>query len=143
MSGDEPPSSPLLSRMATPQYSAKIFTGLIMLVCAFQFALALGAPWGRFAMGGIYPRAYPAGMRVAALAQVGLLAAAAFVVLSRAGLAWPSGHRRSRWLIWVITGALLLGCGLNLMSPSEGERLLWSPVALVLFLSAARVALSR
>lgn len=143
MTGVERVNSTVLDRLVTPQRAGKIFVGLIMLVCAFQLALALGAPWGRFAMGGIYPHAYPPAMRLAALVQIAVLAGAAPVILSRAGLAWRTGCQQARWLTWAITAMLLLGVALNLISPSQGERLLWTPVALGLFLSAARVAFSR
>lgn len=143
MTGVERVNSSVLDRLVTPRRAAKIFVGLIMVICGFQLALALGAPWGRFAMGGIYPHAYPPAMRLAALVQIAVLAGAALVVLSRAGLAWRTGHQQAGWLTWVITGVLLLGFCLNLISPSPGERLLWSPVALGLFLCAARIASSR
>ena len=71
-------------------------------VVVFQLALALGAPWGRFAMGGAFPDRFPPGMRVAALVQGVLLALSVGVVLSRAGLAVPQWAAASVWLIWVV-----------------------------------------
>ncbi len=127
----------------TPEISAKIFAGLMGFVCAFQIALALGTPWARLAMGGAYPLAYPPVMRMVALLIVVLLAASALIILSRAGLAWRSGRRHSRRWAWLITGVLLVGLILNLLSPSQGERLLWAPVTFGLVLTAARVAWSR
>ncbi len=121
--------------------SAKVF-GLIALVCAFQFALALGAPWGRFAMGGAYPDAYPYPMRLIALVQIALLAGAAFVIASACILS-RRGGRRLRWANWAIAVLFLFGFVLNLISPSEGERLLWGPVAFGLALTAGRVAIGR
>ena len=123
--------------------AARVFVGLIGVVCIFQLTLALGAPWARFAMGGAYPDAYPPEMRLVALGQVVLLATTARVVLNRARFAGGSGRRLARGSTWAIAGLFLVGFGLNLISPSEGERLLWAPVALVLSLTAARVAASR
>lgn len=38
-------------------------------VVAFQIAIALGAPWGEYAMGGATPGRFPPPMRVAAVVQ--------------------------------------------------------------------------
>jgi len=42
-------------------------------VVAFQIALAVGAPWGEFAMGGAFPGQFPPALRIAALVQATLL----------------------------------------------------------------------
>lgn len=127
----------------TAQLASRIFTGLILVVAAFQLGLALGAPWGKFAMGGAFPGSYPPAMRIVALAQIGVLFAIALVVLSRAGLALPAWRGASRPLAWGIVGLLAVGVVLNLITPSALERVIWAPVALALFLTALRVALSR
>ena len=112
-------------------------------VAAFQLALALGAPWGQFAMGGAFPGAYPPALRLAAVAQVVVLALLAMVISSRAGLALPALRGASRPLSWGIVALLGLSLLLNLITPSGLERLMWAPVALSLFLTALRVAASR
>lgn len=38
-------------------------------VAAFQLALALGAPWGTYVMGGTFPGSFPPAMRAAARRQ--------------------------------------------------------------------------
>lgn len=111
-------------------------------VIGFQVALALGAPWGRFAMGGAFPGRFPAGMRVAAAAQALLLLAAIGVVLSRAGLALPQWAVASSWLIWAVVAFCLLSTLLNLITPSSAERRLWAPVAIVMLVSSLTVALT-
>lgn len=125
------------------QRAAKFFASLIALVIAFQVALALGAPWGRFAMGGAFPEDFPPAMRVAALVQSVVLAAIALVMLSRAGLAAPRLRTASQWLSWIVVGLTAVAFVLNLVTPSAGERLVWAPVCLALFATALRVALSR
>ena len=50
-------------------------------VIAFQIALAAGAPWGAFAMGGAFPGQFPPALRIGALLQAVLLGALAAVVL--------------------------------------------------------------
>jgi len=127
----------------TPRLAAWIFTGLLAVVALFQLALALGAPWGGLAMGGAFPGTFPPAMRVAALVQIAVLGGVALVVLARAGLTLPAWRPASRWLIWIVVGLLGVGVILNLITPSRMERLIWAPVAILLFLSSLRVALSR
>jgi hypothetical protein len=126
----------------SPQFSARLFAGLMGVVSVFQLALALGAPWGDLAMGGAFPGVYPPGLRVAAFLQIAVLAGIALVVLSRVNLALPAWHATSRWLIWVIVALAAIGVLLNLITPSATERLIWGPVTIVLFITALRTATS-
>src|SRR6185436_2062812 len=88
--------------MPSPRLAAMVFAALTAVVCAFQLALAAGAPWGEYAMGGAFPGVYPPAMRVAAIGQVVILAVVAMVVASRAGLVLPTLRPVSRWLVWVL-----------------------------------------
>jgi hypothetical protein len=126
-----------------PQLAAWVFALLTGVVVLFQLALALGAPWGRYAMGGAFPGVYPPPMRVAAVVQIAILAGVALIVLARADLVLPQWRRASRWLVWVVVAFLGVGVVLNLITPSPMERLIWAPVAVILFLAGLRVALSR
>lgn len=110
-------------------------------VVAFQFALAAGMPWGAYAMGGAFPGQFPPAMRVAAVVQGLVLALLAGVVLARAGLVLHKWERASRWLIWVIVALLALSVLLNFISPSGGERMIWTPVAALLLVCSLFVAL--
>jgi len=121
--------------------AAKVFAGLTTVVVVFQLALALGAPWGAYAMGGAFPGTYPPAMRIAALVQIPILAGVAAIVLARAGVGFP--RWRPQRLAWVVVVLLAVGVVLNLITPSGTERLIWAPVAVLLFLCALRVALSR
>ena len=129
--------------MPSAQLAARVFAGLTAVVILFQLALAAGAPWGSYAMGGAFPGTYPPPMRVAALAQGAILGGVALIVLARAGLVLPGWRRVSRWLVWVVVVLLAVGVVLNLITPSGMERLIWAPVAVVLFLGGLRVATSR
>jgi hypothetical protein len=111
-------------------------------VVAFQIALALGAPWGAYAMGGAIPGRFPPPMRVAALVQGALLAFLAVVALSRAGVALSSLAAAFPWLIWVVVAVAAISVVLNLISRSAGERRIWVPVGLVLLVSSVTVALT-
>jgi hypothetical protein len=129
--------------MITPKTAAGIFGGLIAIVALFQLALAVGAPWGEFAMGGAFPGVFPPAMRVAAFVQIVVLGVVALIVCVRAGLVLPRWQAASRWLTWAVVGLLAVGVVLNLITPSGMERLIWAPVAVLLFLSGLRVAMSR
>ena len=129
--------------MPSPQLAARAFAVLTGLVCLFQLALALGAPWGAYAMGGAFPGTFPPAMRAAAAVQIAILAVIAAVVLSAAGLTIQAWRPVARRMVWIVVALLAVGVVLNLITPSSLERLIWAPVALLLFLSALRVALSR
>ena len=81
--------------------AALVFAIASIGVVAFQIALALGAPWGRFAMGGAFPGRFPPRMRIAAAVQAVLIAVLALVVLSAVGLVLPDLALAFPWLVWV------------------------------------------
>ena len=126
--------------MPSPRLAALVFAGLTALVCLFQLALALGAPWGEFAMGGAFPGAFPPAMRVAALAQIVVLVVVTLVMLSRAGVMLPAWARAARWLAWIIAALLGVGVVLNLITPSAMERAIWGPVSAVTVSNSAIVS---
>lgn len=111
-------------------------------VIAFQLALALGAPWGAYAMGGAFPGRYPPPMRVAALIQAVLIGGLALIVLSAAGLVMPDLAASLAWLVWVPVAISALAVILNSISRSAGERRIWVPVAAVMLISSLLVALA-
>ncbi len=128
----------------TLRRSAAILYAVISFgVIAFQIALAAGAPWGAFAMGGAFPGQFPLALRIGALTQAALLGAMATVVLARAELILPKWNGVSRWLIWIVVVFEALSLFLNLITPSPGERAIWAPVAALLLASSAVVAFSR
>lgn len=122
--------------------AATIYLCVTAGVVAFQFALALGVPWGSYAMGGKFPGRFPPAMRVAAVGQAALLGFMAAVVMARAGLLLSDWAQVSEWLIWVIVAFSAVSVVLNMITPSAGERRIWVPMALVLFTSSLTVALT-
>ena len=122
---------------------AAIINAIVTLaVVAFQVALAAGAPWGTYAMGGAFPGQFPPALRVGAIVQAALLAGMAAVVLARAGLILPGWAWASHWLVWVAIAIAALSLVLNLISPSAGERAVWLPTLALLLISGLIVALS-
>ena len=123
------------------QRVAAIFYAVVSFgIVAFQVALAAGAPWGEFAMGGAFPGQFPPALRIAALVQAALLVGMALVVLARAGVVLPGWSRASRWLVWFVVAFSALSLVLNLLTPSAGERAIWAPAAFLLLLSSGIVA---
>lgn len=115
---------------------------LLAALAVFQVAMALGAPWGRFAWGGQHERELPTGLRVASAVSILLYALFAVVLLDRVDVldAWPDSV--SRVSAWVLFGYFSLGVVMNGISRSRGERMLMTPTVLVLALCTLVVALS-
>ena len=128
--------------MNRPRAAAILYVIVSLAVVAFQVALAAGAPWGAYAMGGAFPGQFPPPLRVAALVQAALLVGLAAIVLARAGLIRPRWARASRWLIWFVVAFAVVSSTLNLITPSAGERAIWAPVAFLLLISSVAVAFS-
>ncbi|WP_124113560.1 hypothetical protein [Paenibacillus xylanexedens] len=122
--------------------SAIVFTVLILVVILFQVALAVGVPWGDYAMGGKFPGKYPISMRFTCIVQIAILAFIDTIVLSKAGLLWPQWSVFARTAIWFIVGYLVLGTILNLITRSVWERRIWAPVTLLMLISSVIVAMS-
>ena len=120
-----------------------VYAAATAVVAAFQIALALGAPWGAYAMGGAFPGQFPPALRIAALVQAGILIGLAGIVLARAGIGLKGWGRVARWMVWVAVAFSAVSLVLNLITPSAGERMLWAPVALVLFVCSLLVATGR
>lgn len=128
--------------MALRRGAAILYTIISFLVIAFQIALAGGAPWGAYAMGGAFPGQFPPALRIAAIVQAAVLAGMAAIVLARAGFALPAWSPASRWLIWLVVAFAAISFILNLITPSAGERAIWAPVAFLLLISSTIVAFS-
>jgi hypothetical protein len=96
---------------------------LLVLVGAFQAALALGAPFGAAAWGGVHAGVLPVERRwwsAAAVPVYGCIAR--FVASSR-----PTRVRRPALAVLAVLFAI--GALLNAASPSWVERAVWVPVA--------------
>ena len=122
--------------------AAIIFVALLGLLVVVQLALALGAPWGRFAWGGQHTGVLPAGYRIGSIVGVLGYGFIGSIALDPAGLiSWyPGGF--SQVAMWVVFGVLALGVLMNAISRSKSERYAMTPVALALAILAFLVALS-
>ncbi|MCE7983344.1 MAG: hypothetical protein DYG89_19395 [Caldilinea sp. CFX5] len=122
------------------QTAAIVFSLVTVGVILFQLALAAGAPWGEYAMGGAYPGRFPPALRIAALIQAALLAGLMAVILKRAGLIATKRLSSVRKLAWVVVAYMVVAFVLNMITPSAGERAIWAPVTLVLLVCSVVVA---
>jgi hypothetical protein len=128
--------------MNVPAAAAIVFAIATAVVVAFQIGLALGAPWGRYAMGGAYPGQFPPRLRVGAVIQAGLLVVLAVIVLSHAGLVLPELTANYPWLVWLAVAFSAVSLVLNTITRSAVERRIWLPVASVMLASSLAVALT-
>jgi hypothetical protein len=127
--------------MSLVRAAALLYSTVSAVAVAFQLALAAGAPWGAYTMGGAYKGRFPPAMRIAALVQAALIAGMAAVVLARAGLALAGWSRPSRRLVWAVVAFAAVSLVLNLITPSARERAVWAPAASLLLTSSAVVAI--
>lgn len=110
---------------------------------AFQLALALGAPWGRFAMGGAFPGRYPPALRIFAVVQAGLLVGLSLIVLSQARVLNTGLTAAYPWLVVLPPVVAALAVALNAASRSADEKRIWVPVGLVLLATSVTVTMAR
>ena len=113
---------------------------LLAALAVLQILLAAGRPLGRFAWGGQH-EVLPTGLRIGSAVSVVLYAAFAVVILQAAGAfsVLPGGIADVG--IWVLTGYFALGVVVNGISRSVPERLVMTPVVLVLAVCCLVVAL--
>lgn len=103
------------------------------IVASFQLLLALGAPWGRAALGGANEGTLPPELRVVSSVSMAILLGAALLVLGRAGL-WGSERFSGLYRVgsWALVVILPLGALMNLASSSPWERFGWAPFTALL-----------
>jgi hypothetical protein len=103
-----------------------------LVLAAFQFALARGAPLGRAAYGGRNAELSPALRRASAVAVL-LWLLAAVVILGAGGvLAVPLPDLVLSFGPWVLVVLSALGTIVNLASSSPWERFGWAPFSATL-----------
>ncbi len=122
--------------------AAVVFGLVTTIAIAFQLALAAGAPWGEYAMGGRFAGRLPPAMRIAAVGQAIVLAVLGTIVLADAGLVVPSIASGLPSAIWLAVGFSALSLALNAASRSPRERRVWVPVAAAMLVSSLVVAIT-
>jgi hypothetical protein len=107
----------------------------------FQALLVTGAPLGRFAWGGQHV-VLPPSLRVGSAVSIAVYAFFAVLMLQAAGAFAVLSHGFVDVAIWVLVGYFGLGILMNAASRSRPERLVMTPVVLLLTAVCLALALS-
>lgn len=118
-----------MSIQDTAMIVGTVCLGLVMVL---QALLALGLPLGRFAWGGRY-RVLPWKLRWASFSAVFVLGFAAWMLLVRAGTAGLGPQSPfPRVVVWIFAGYFTLNVAMNAGSKSRTERMMMTPVSVIL-----------
>lgn len=109
-------------------------------LAVMQAGLAAGAPWGRLAWGGQH-EVLPRSLRIGSAVSIVLYAVFALVILQAAGLIDVLPDVVADVGIWVLAGYFILGIALNAISRSRLERMVMTPVTIVLAACCLLIAL--
>ncbi len=121
---------------------AIVFAAILAVLALFQLALALGAPWGRFAWGGQHEGVLPTGYRIGSAISVLVYAFIAVLALDRAQVIDVVPDAVSAVGMWVAVVLFALSVLMNAVSRSRQERYTMTPVAVVLAVLALLIALA-
>lgn len=123
-----------------PTVATLVFLCLALMVCLFQAALVLGAPWGVRTLGGRWVGRLPVAGRIIAALSFLLMLAFALVVCARAGWVLADWRDTARLWIWIVVAYCALGTVANAATRSRQERRTWLPVVGLMLLSSLVVA---
>ena len=121
--------------------AALIFSMLIVIIVLFQIGLAMGMPWGEYAMGGYFPGRFPWTLRLLAIFQGLLLIIFAIIVLDKAALFRFGFFSIPSIAIWFVAAFSILTAILNFITKSKKERKVWFPISILLLITSLIVAL--
>jgi hypothetical protein len=110
---------------------ALALTVVLFVLAVFQLALALGAPFGRFAWGGQH-RVLPRRLRIGSLISIVIYAVIAVIALDRVGAIDVLPDTFAVIAMWVVFAYFAVGIFLNAVSRSKPERYVMVPVTIVL-----------
>jgi len=123
-------NNPLSKGNAAASTPGKIAAGLLLVVVAFQAALAAGAPWGAATQGGTNVGVLPDVLRIGSV--ITLVLYAALAVVAGTSLAPATLRRR---VLYVAAAVMVPATLLNIASNSFVERIIWAPVTIALIIS--------
>lgn len=122
--------------------AAVVGCALLGALAVLQALLIAGLPLGRFAWGGQH-QVLPTKLRIGSAVSIVLYALFALIILDTAARALDTtGDNITDVAIWVLTAYFVVGVGMNGVSRSRPERLLMTPVALVLAVVCLVLALA-
>ncbi|MGX9901513.1 hypothetical protein ACW0JT_19345 [Arthrobacter sp. SA17] len=111
--------------------TAVAFSTMLAILALFQLLLIIGLPFGRYAWGGQNP-VLPIRHRVGSAVSIVVYAIFSVLALNRAALTSILPRQASVIAMWVIATYLALSVLPNLASRSRPEKLVMTPVSLVL-----------
>jgi len=120
--------------------SALVGTALLGCLALFQLLLVAGAPLGRLAWGGQHV-VLPMGLRIGSAIAIAMYAFFALLILQTAGALTLLPAGLVEVAMWVLTAWFTVGIALNAASRSRPERLVMTPVVLVLAVVCLLLAL--
>ena len=114
------------------EIAAWIAISIFILMALFQFLLAFGAPIGKMAWGGNY-EILPPKLRIGSFISAGIFILAIIIILENAKLYFifnqPTIVNIFSWIFVAIFGLSTIG---NMVSKNRLEKMVMTPVALVL-----------
>jgi len=121
--------------IALPDVAARAAAVVMVGIAAFQVALVFGAPWGVYTQGGETEGALDTSGRVFAAVScpILLVMAAAILARVRAGPLKKAPGRLVTALAWFTTIYAAWAVALNLATQSSSERVVFAPIAILLF----------
>lgn len=114
---------------------------LFIVLSIFQILLAAGLPYGRFAYGGKH-ETLPKNMRIMSVIAVGIYIFASISVLAEAGLILMSDFVVFETAVWILAIFLAFNTLANMGSKSKSEKLVMTPISLVLTICLLLIALA-
>jgi hypothetical protein len=122
--------------------SAGFLVATTFIVCLFQIALALGAPWGAYAYGGARVGKLPVGFRINSVVAAVVMLAISGHYLAQLGVFTPlldsAGNSVVNWVLVAFTGLSAIA---NNITRSKKERAVWAIPTILMFIAALVVAL--
>ncbi len=123
--------------------SAGFLVATTSIVCLFQIALALGAPWGAYAYGGARVGKLPVGFRINSVVAAVVMLAISGHYLAQLGVFTPlldsAGNSVVNWVLVAFTGLSAIA---NNITRSKKERAVWAIPTILMFIAALVVALN-
>ena len=114
---------------------------IFAVISVFQLLLALGLPLGKLAYGGKYEK-LPTNMRIMSLVAIGIFALGSISVLERAGIIIIFNNPIFVLVVvWVIAVYLAFNTLLNAISKSKQEKVIMTPLSLILAICCFIVAI--
>ena len=131
------------TKRSAASIAGNLATVLFALIIILQLLLAVGILPISMAWGGRQPVLTP-GLRIASLAAIAILAFFAYVIRRRAGLVGKVPPSKTiKILSWLITAFMVLNTLGNLASQSTGEKILFTPISLLLAVCCFVVSISK